>query len=134
MFAAFFSVEEWEIPLLHSHKRRSNQEQDLAEVARGRARPGPHQSLFSVGQGARRSRFHSSYSSCDASAMLVDHTRNVNLAAALKAFIHMQKTFIRGPAARETARADLRLPKTQEPGSECKYVSPRGSQVDAWQP
>ncbi len=134
MFAAPFSVEDWKIPFRRSRKRGRDQEQDLAEVAPGRQRPGPHQSLFSVGGDARRAFFGSIYSLCNASALPVDRSRNITLATAPKAFIHGRKTFNRGPAARETAWADLRLPKTQESESECRYAPPRGSQVDAWQP
>ncbi len=66
--------------------------------------------------------------------MPVDRSRNIPLAAAAKAFIHGRKSLNRGLAARETAWADLRLPKAQAAGSECRYAPPRGSQVDAWQP
>jgi hypothetical protein len=134
MFAASFSVGDRTIPLLHSRRRRGNQQQDLGKVARGRACPGLYQSLFSSDRRARRSRFGSIFNSYDASAMLVDHTPNNILATALKAFIHAQKTVSHEPAAREAARADLRLPKTQGPRRECRYAPPRGSQVDAWQP
>jgi hypothetical protein len=120
-FAASLALEGWKIPLVHSHRRRSNPGQDLAEVARGRARPGSHQSLFSVGRGARRSRFDIIDRSCDASARPVDHTRNIILATALNAFIHVQETY-HGPAARVTVGAELRLPRTQgaNAGTHCQ--------------
>jgi hypothetical protein len=134
MDAASFSVEDWKIPFHHSHRRRRNPGQDLAEVVRGRAHSGLHQSLLSVGWGARRSLFDSIDSPRDASAMPVDHTRNIILTTTLNAFIHVQETFSHGPAARETARADVRRPETKERWTACRYAPSRRSQDDAWQP